>query len=317
MFRLWISIIVSLFFITSFLAGCKTSESVSKPSSKTSKEIVEVQTPLVDAKTDDTNSLLWEINGKGMKWPSYLYGTIHLISVKDFFMSDLVKDRFRVSQQLTLEIDMDDPAGLLMAAAGVFMKDGATLQSLLTEEEYSRLDSYFSDSLGMELGMFNRMKPLLVSTMITESTIEGEVTSYETTFMEMASDQDMEILGLETAAFQMSVFDSIPYKQQAKMLIDGLDGKGDTSEEVFEDMVELYKDQNLDELYRLITEESKELGEFDGLLLDTRNINWIPKIEEMAKSKPTFFAVGAAHLPGPLGIINLLREKGYTITPLK
>ncbi|MEM7105292.1 MAG: TraB/GumN family protein [Bacteroidota bacterium] len=304
-----------------FVASCKTPKATSSAPEKAPTETNWVQklqdTPPVPAVRDNPNSLLWEISGNDLEVPSYLYGTIHLIGEADFIMTDLIKDRFSRTAQLTLEIDMDDPVGLLMAATGVFMNDGETLSSLLGEEDYERLSNYFRDTLDMDISFFNKMKPLLVSTMMTESTIEGPVTSYETVFMEMAGKADMEILGLETAAFQMSMFDSIPYAQQAEMLMEGLDGSGDMGQDLFETMVDLYKKQDLDGLYALITEESEDLGNFESLLLDKRNTNWIPVIERMSKEKPTFFAVGAAHLPGELGVIQLLKDAGFELTPLR
>ncbi len=270
------------------------------------------------ATTDNPKSLLWEISGNGLTTKSYLYGTIHMIEKKDFFMSDVTKDRFNRTQVLFLELDMDDPSVMMQGLMGVFMNKGVTLEDLFTEEEYKRVDDYFKENTGMGVAMFNRMKPMLVSAMVQEKSMTGEVTSYEAEFMELAKARRMEVEGLETAEFQMSMFDSIPYDQQAQMLLDAIDGKdGMNSETLFKEMIDLYKAQDVEGLSSMISEESSDIDNFEQLLLVTRNRNWIPLISEQVNDMPTFFAVGAGHLGGKEGVIALLKEAGFTMTPLK
>ncbi len=290
-----------------------------KVSTKSPEVIVQAELPpLLPADTSNSNSLLWEIAGNEFQQPSYLYGTIHIIPVKDFIMSDLVKNRFAQTQQLTLEIDMDNPMAIFGALTGMFMDDGMTLHDLLSEEDYNRLDKHFEEELGLgNLGMFKRMKPMLLSMMMTEEEANvEEVTSYEQEFMAMAKKKKMPVKGLETAAYQMSMLDSIPYDDQAQMLIDALDQK-DNGVDMFATMVDLYKAQDLDGLQKMVAEESEGTENFDTALLDTRNQNWIPVMTKMGNKRPTFFAVGAAHLPGEKGVIELLRKEGYKLTPLR
>jgi uncharacterized protein YbaP (TraB family) len=61
------------------------------------------------AQRDKTNTLLWEISGNGLQQPSYLFGTIHMICKEDFFISEIVKQKFNSSKRVYLELDMDDP----------------------------------------------------------------------------------------------------------------------------------------------------------------------------------------------------------------
>jgi len=301
--------------------SCTSSKKVSSKSSTNKQATGLPQIPKGDplpAITTDPNSLLWEISGNGLEEKSYLYGTIHMIEKKDFFMSDVTVDRFSRSQVLFLELDMDDPSIMMKGLMGVFMNDGITLKDLVTEDEYKRIDEYFTKNTGMGVAMFDRMKPMLVSAMVQEQSMTGEVTSYETEFMEMAKGRKMEIEGLETAEFQMSMFDSIPYETQAQMLLDGVDGKeGMNSEALFQEMIDLYKAEDVDGLATIISEESSDVEDFERLLLESRNYNWIPLISEQVKEMPTFFAVGAGHLGGKTGVINLLKEAGFTMTPLK
>jgi hypothetical protein len=120
--------------------------------------------------------------------------------------------------------------------------------------------------------------------------------------------------GLETAAEQMSILDSISLEDQADMLLESLQNLHATRHSL-DDMVKQYKAQNLDSLYALF-EKEENMDEFQGSLLDNRNKKWIPLIENFIAQQPCFIAVGAGHLGGKNGVINLLRERGYTLTPV-
>jgi len=292
----------------------KTAKTSTNPSPKTFKQ---KSVPLMAADTSNANSLLWEISGKDLTTSSYLYGTIHVIPKKDFILTDLLKNRFAQTQQLALEVDMDNMLSMISALPEMFMDDDMTLEDLLTEEEYNRVDAHFANKGMGGLSMFNRMKPILVSSMMMEQGPTSEdMTSYEMELMDMAKDRQMAVHGLETAAFQMGVLDSIPYKAQAKMLVQSLDEQADGGA-MYDEMVELYKNQDLKGLQAAVAAESEGVENFDHALLYIRNHNWIPVIAEMAKEKPTFFAVGAAHLPGEEGVIRLLQKAGYRVVPLR
>ena len=87
--------------------------------------------------------------------------------------------------------------------------------------------------------------------------------------------------------------------------------------DTFNEMVRLYKAQKLQDLAVYISEESEDFGEFEEILLFKRNESWIPIMQEMMSDMPTFFAVGAGHLGGKRGVIDLLEKEGYTLTPLR
>jgi len=146
----------------------------------------------------------------------------------------------------------------------------------------------------------------------------GKIKSYEGEFMEMAESANKETAGLETIDFQISIFDQIPYEDQATMLMESIKS-GSTGSDSFKEIVDVYKQQNLNKMLTmsLSDEEGEGLGEFEDILLNQRNINWIPQMQTMMTENQNFFAVGAAHLPGKQGVINLLREAGYTVEPFK
>ena len=124
------------------------------------------------------------------------------------------------------------------------------------------------------------------------------------------------VLGLETVASQVSVLDSTPIDKQARDLYEmALDPQKRIQD--FKSLIGVYKMQDAEKLFLHSTSELSSDKEFQTKLLDDRNKAWIPKIESAIKVSPTFIAVGAAHLGGKVGVVNLLRSKGYTVRPIK
>ncbi|MCI5083515.1 MAG: TraB/GumN family protein, partial [Saprospiraceae bacterium] len=113
----------------------------------------------------------------------------------------------------------------------------------------------------------------------------------------------------------MSMFDSIPYKVQAEMLMNALESGGETASSDFSAMVKMYKAQDIRGMQKMM-EDDGTLGQYEELLLVSRNVNWIPVMNEMMKQNSMFFAVGAGHLGGVKGVVNLLRQAGFEVKPI-
>jgi len=296
-------------FLVAFLFSCNSGQ----------KTAAQVQGETLEAKE---NSLLWKVTGNELTEPSYVFGTIHMIGAEDFFLTDAIKNAFKESDKVVFEINMEEmnDMGVLFKLMGkITMEGGKTLKDLLNEEDYKLVQSHFKE-MGLPLMFLEKMKPLFLSTFASgdidpTDMQSGKMKSYEMEFMEMAQVAEKEMDGLETIEFQLSMFDSIPYKDQANMLVDAIKAseKGDDQ---FARMVEIYKEQNVSKLYKMIETESEGVSEFEDLLLVGRNKNWIPIMADMMKAKKTFFAVGAGHLGGKNGVIALLRKKGYTVTAI-
>lgn len=291
-----------------------------------------------------TKSLLWKVEGKKIKNPSYVYGTIHMIPKEDFFWPNHTQKCINECERLTLEIDMagleNDMSAQMSMMMNIFMKDGITLPKLLTEEEYKMVQDHFANgSLPLPQMMLDKIKPMFLSMMVSEDfdlmggnllggsededeeaeDSMGGISSYEVELMDIAKEREMETAGLETVEYQMSVFDSIPYQAQADMLIEAIAAEKDTTTNIetqMADMIQLYKNQDLQALQQLLKTESSGMEQFEDILLNQRNRNWIPIMKTQIAEKPTFFAVGAGHLGGPEGILSLLIKEGYKLTPV-
>ena len=269
-----------------------------------------------------TNSLLWKIDGNGLTTPSYLYGTIHLIDADDFYLPPGTLAAIDNTKKMVFEIDMNEMGdmGAMMGLMNkAFMKDNKTLKDLISDEDYKMVDAHFSE-LGLPLMMLERMKPMFLTVfasgdMDPTGLQSGSMKSYEMEFLEIAKSSDKPVAGLETIEFQMSVFDSIPYEAQAEMLVETIKN-GDTGSSEFEEMIQMYKEQKINEMVSMINDEEEQLSDYADLLLNKRNEAWISGMKTMMTEMPTFFAVGAGHLAGKKGVIHLLRKEGFKLTPL-
>lgn len=260
-------------------------------------------------------SRLWEISGNGLEQPSYLYGTIHIICPDDFIISDGLKAAFEAAEQVALELDMDNPEEMQGIQVAMMAPGGVDYKGQMSEENYNKLDALIKGKMGVGMDMMKGMKPFgLLSVMYLTILDCAQPASYELSFVEMAAAQNKELVGLETGASQMAIFDNIPEKEQIEWIVDMMDEKEDSKGE-FAKMVSDYKAQDLEALFASMA-ESPEYAKYEDELLNNRNEDWIPKIGKLTKDKSTFIAVGAMHLAGDNGVIELLKEAGYTVTPM-
>lgn len=267
------------------------------------------------------NSLLWQISGNGITRPSYLYGTIHMLCAEDAVLSDSLKAAIRNTELTYLEVDMDNLFEILGAMSQMKMRNDTTLADLLRQEDYKKVKDFIeSKNSLLPFSILETMKPLLASSTLMESGLPcGAAVAMEQLIMQEAISQNKKIEGLETMTYQLSLFDSIPYKLQAEQLLKFIDSNGNSSraDREFMEMLTAYKEQNLNNLAALIKNSEDQLASYEDLLLNNRNRNWVEKLKNLIKDRPVTIAVGAGHLPGNKGLINLLRQEGFTVTPVK
>jgi len=272
----------------------------------------------IKLKTSTTgNTLLWEVSGKELTSPSYLFGTFHLICKADIPFGEQLKTAVRSVKEIYMELDMDDPAMMLGGMQLMKMRGDTTLKKLYTDEEYKRLEAFFNDSLHMPMAMFQHMKPFFLEAMLYPKMLPCKtVSGVEEELLQLAKQNKKEIQGLETMAFQASVFDSIPYAEQAKELLKGVDSLA-TYKKYFETMVQVYKNQQLDKMLELFSNPEFGIENNQDILLDKRNKDWVNKLNTIMKKESVFVAVGAGHLVGDNGLIALLKKEGYIVRPVE
>lgn len=279
------------------------------------------------APTAKDTSLLWRISGQGLPEDSYLFGTIHLIPAADYFLPATVIRAINDVEQVAFEIDpsdMENPMMLFQLMSKINMKDGLGLKDLLSEADYLLVSDYFKQA-GLPFFLFEKMKPMFLASMVGQDMSQlggglggdSGIKSYELELNSIAKAGEKDISGLETMDFQLSLFDSISYDFQAKMLVDAVKAADQLEgDDQFAQMVDMYKRQAVSEMAEMVIEEGDEEGRFEEMLLTSRNANWIPQMQKMMAEKAALFAVGAGHLGSEKGVIALLRAQGYEVTPV-
>lgn len=263
------------------------------------------------------SSLLWKIEGPGVKKGTYLFGTMHLIEKEHFYFPNKLNKLLEKSDALVMELP-----GLpnqMEAMQYVVLKEGSFFD-YFTPEQTDTILRWANEKMGMNEQAFrstmDKMKPFLVVQMATQLQFMGKTESYEMILNKIALENELDILGLETIADQMGIFDRLTKEQQSQMVMEGIRDSEKTIQ-LTKKMQEVYVRQNVDSLYMMINHEGGVISDEQATFLDDRNKKWIPKIIDISKQKKAFIAVGAGHLGGPNGVIRLLQKEGYHVTPVE
>jgi uncharacterized protein YbaP (TraB family) len=169
----------------------------------------------------------------------------------------------------------------------------------------------------MPLTLLQKAKPyFLVALLYPRMMNCSSPAGVEEELVNLAKQDKKEISGLETMKFQASVFDSIPYEWQAKELLKNIDSFSANKQE-FETMLSFYKNQQMDSIKNMLHTSEFGSDKYDDLLLNNRNKNWVTKLDSIMKKESVFVAVGAGHLVGDKGLIELFKKKGYKVEPLE
>lgn len=259
-------------------------------------------------------SLLWKISGNGLSKESYLFGTIHIICAEDFLMDSRIEAALAHSEGLLLELDLSDPQMAMKMQQQSLNEGMKNIQSELTKEDTELLDRFFTENYGAGIAQLGILKPFVLSSMALLKSIPCEdVKSYETFFMEKAKAQTKSIEGLETVELQMGIFDQIPAAVQLEELVKMI--KEESGADEFRKLVSTYLTEDIQGLFDVMNADGM-MNNYRNILLDNRNKNWIPILQEKMKQKSQFIAVGGGHLGGEIGVVELLRKAGFTVTPI-
>ena len=269
--------------------------------------------------------ILYKVEGKGSTQPSYIFGSHHLSPISIIDESGAM-EYFNQTDQVVGEIDLTiDPMTLSMKLQPHMMAPAdSTLSVLLSGEDMEALEAQFqkwAPMPGMQLQMLEPLKPMAVSTMMAVALSSEAMPGFDpnqqldTYFFKLGKEEGKKIGALETPEYQGTVlFDMTPLTVQAESLIDMLKNP-EESVEMAKKLSEAYKNRDLDAMINL-TKESDEHPEFMEIILYKRNEDWMNKLPTIIEETPSFIVVGALHLAGPKGIIEGLKSKGFTVTPI-
>lgn len=257
------------------------------------------------------NSLLWEVSGKGLTKPSYIYGTIHMICENDLIIPEKVTKAFDKTEKLIFEIDYNDPNEMAdMQKAAV---PGTLLSQTLNASQYFLVDSVLKLKAKIPLKALDQYGLLTVYSIAISKTLPCPTTkSYEAEFTKLAKQKKIATGGLETTKSQMgNLQKAYPDSVMVKHIVLFDDYKA-----MFTAVVKAYKEEKITEVAERMNDKKFSSKEINRWLLEGRNTNWAKQMPEMMKKQASFFAVGAAHLPGKKGVLELLKAQGYTVKPV-
>ena len=274
--------------------------------------------------------LLWKISGNGLEQPSYLMGTHHLapLSITDSIAG--FNDAFTASQQVIGELVMSEiqtPEVMQIMQQTMMIESDTTIQRLFLPDEYEMVNQFTKENLMLDLAMAPKLKPAFIQNnlivVLYIKTIGGfnPAEQLDAYFQAEGTAKGKKVSGLETPAYQFNLlYNSTSLQRQAELLVCTLSNIDKSLNETKE-LTDAYMAQNLEALY--LISQKKHNDKCDATpaemaaLLDNRNIQWAEMLPEKMQEAPAFIAVGALHLPGDNGVINLLRQKGYQVEPIQ
>ena len=272
-----------------------------------------------DARAASRN-FIWKISGK--QSAIYLVGSIHMLT-KDYYpLNPALDSAFKESDLLVEEADLGEMLGA-EAQMSVLLRGrlptDQTLEKVVSPETYAQASKHIT-AHGLPIELLKQFKPWMLALMI--ETFEWQKAGFDPSlgldkhFYDRAQIDSKTIQGLETADYQISLFDSMTAQQQDRLLADTLKGIATEMGSITK-LTDAWKTGDAPTIERIVLADLKQDTVMYQRLLVERNQNWLPKLEALfARSGRAFVVVGAAHLVGPDGLLAILKSKGYTVEQL-
>ncbi len=286
------------------------------------------------AKIPNGDSLLWRIEKDGTK-PSWLYGTMHVADPRVLEMKKSARAAYDNADTVVVELaevtNLQGAMAGLMADPGLTMlPDGKTLQDLLDKEDLAEIEAILEER-GIPMTFVSRMKPWMVFSLISIPECELVRRSRGEEFLDKqlatgALERGKALKGLETVKEQLSVLSGLPLDVQAVLLADTA-ALGPVLNDATTTMTELYLEGNLGMIMPLLQsatvdpnaaeDKTGAYAKFEQDLIQSRNHTMAERAQPMLNDGNVFVAVGALHLPGEEGLVQLLRNNGFTVTAVR
>jgi uncharacterized protein YbaP (TraB family) len=269
-----------------------------------------------DQQPDADSALFWSIQKNG-QMAGYLLGTIHSEDARVLDFSENFLGKLKANHVFAMEL-VPDMSTLERLNQYMHYPPGQTLQSVMGDESFRALASALS-TYRLTEDFINTMKPW--AAMMTLSTPPPETGFFMDLSLSLrASGNGLEIVGLETLEQQLSFLEDMPIAMQLSLLDQAID-EFDRVNEVHDQMVSAYLENDLFRLEELTDEQLKAVGGeasdyFMKYGIRERNLRMAESLLSQLERNTVFVAVGALHLPGEDGLINLLRVQGFELQPL-
>jgi len=259
--------------------------------------------------------LFYEVTGKGLAKPSYLFGTLHMVCTEKYQLPIPVKAAAEKADVIYTEIELRN----IQAQAGAVVKymlapTDSTVDKVLNKDDYARVGAWIKDSLGLGIEQAKRFKPFAVVTIGMQSMAPCSPVSAVEQLLLYAYPKK-ENLGLETIDFQMNLLMNQPIASQAKYLVDS-EKQWVKYKATLKQLMDAYTKADVVQIQKLLAENEDSDMMNPEAFITSRNNNWLAKMPEIMQKKSCVFAVGAAHLWGEKGLVTQLRKMGYSVKSL-
>lgn len=281
------------------------------------------------ARTINGRGLLWKIEKDGVA-PSWLFGTMHLTDERVVTLTPAAQKAYDGAQTVVIEttdvLDEQKAAVALMSRPDLMMfTDSTTLDSLLSPQDKAIVEAGLKER-GVPLASVQKMKPWMLAAVIAIPACEQQRKQAGVQILDIKLANDAkaagkEVTGLETMVDQINAMASLPIEFHIKGLVETLK-LGNKLEDLFETMIVMYERGDTGMVWPLFrqmqppgTEQDTDgYAAFEEALIDTRNVTMADHAEPIIDKGNAFIAVGALHLPGEKGLVEMLRKRGYTVT---
>lgn len=252
---------------------------------------------------------LWKVEKDGAT--SWLFGTIHLGVNADKQLPPVVFERLKEAKVFAMEADTSDPA----LALAMRRADGGSLRADLGPDHWKKLEDAIGASVAQSL---DAMKPFAVMTVLIARDLPMTL-PMDRVLMERAQEAGKPVHYLEQAVDQIAMIDPWMSAGDVKALLDNRD----IARNLAAKMLDAYKAGDAPALGAMFDDQTlwiaagRKPSTFPAYLdaiLGKRNRAWIPQIEKLHGEGGAFVAVGAGHLVGPANVVDLLAERGFTVT---
>jgi uncharacterized protein YbaP (TraB family) len=252
---------------------------------------------------------------------SYVFGTLHSTDERITALPQPVSDAFAASQTLAIECILDNPA-IFKISRAMLLPGGERLDASMSAAQVTRLKDVSAD-YHMPFTMVTRFKPW--GTMMLFSVPPSEhmraaagLKPLDERLRSEAEAAGKTVLGLETVDEQIDTLDGMGPADQMLMLDSTLQDV-DRIESVFANLRDAYLARNLVAVYGILNAEKSDdatgaVSRFEQRLIIDRNRRMVKRMDKLLRQGNAFVAVGALHLPGTHGILQLLSDEGYQVT---
>ncbi len=269
--------------------------------------------------------LLWKITGKGLKHPSYLFGTHHLIPIQFLDSVPGLYKAFNECDVVVGEMAMNNIDATAKIQQAAIMPNKTKISDLIKDTtKYKMVDKELKSVLKFGLKEVSIMNPNLILSMY-EIALFKKATGYtdnnqsDSYFQLIATEKDKKVIGLETVDQQISIlFGNGSLQRQADVLVETILKKDSALNEI-KHINSLYKAGKIEELVNISSHRGDIIDMTDeeyAALIDNRNAAWAERLPKLMLDSSCFIAVGAMHLGGKKGLIKLLEKEGYRVTPV-